>query len=102
MKHPLINVADIPEKGSTLVDFFGRQVHVYKNNGVPKAVMNTCLHFGGPLDFNAGECKFVCQWHGAEFAADGTRQKGPAPAQSHLMFLSTRIEDGVLTYVWGE
>lgn len=104
MKYPLINMADIPAKGSSLVDFFGRQVHVYQVNGVPKAVMNTCMHFGGPLDFKEGqgECKFVCQWHGAEFSASGEREKGPAPAKSHLMFLSTRIEDGVLNYVWGE
>jgi nitrite reductase/ring-hydroxylating ferredoxin subunit len=100
MKHPLSKLVEIPEEGSTLVDFFGRQVHVYKVNGSPKAVMNTCMHFGGPLDFK--DCTFVCQWHGAEFSADGDRAKGPAPSTSKLMFLSTRIEDDTLYYVWGE
>ena len=101
MKHPLINVNDIPDEGSTLVEFFGREVHVYKVDGQPKAVANTCMHFGGPLACEDG--KFVCQWHKAEFAMeDGKRLKAPAPSDSKLMFLSTKVEDGVLNYVWGE
>lgn len=103
MKHPLINIADIPEEGdgSKLVDFFGRQVHVYITDGKPRAVANVCMHFGGPLEMK--DCSFVCAWHNAEFdAADGHRLGGPAPSQSRLMFLSTTIEDGVLNYVWGE
>lgn len=101
MKHPLIKVDEIPENGTKLVDFFGREVHVYKTNGKPRAVANTCMHFGGPLVCQDG--KFVCAWHGAEFALeDGSRLQGPAPSSSHLMFLSTVVEDGVLNYVWGE
>jgi nitrite reductase/ring-hydroxylating ferredoxin subunit len=98
MKQPLINISDIPDQGSKLIDFFGRQVYVYQVNGTPKAVMNTCMHFGGPLEQHDG--KFVCQWRGAEFdKSNGQCMKGPAPASSKLMFLSTRVEDGVLTYV---
>ncbi len=103
MKYPLCNLNEIPETGTKLVDFFGRQVHVYKSGDKVRAVANTCMHFGGPLDFNEQECKFVCQWHQAKFAAeDGQRLSGPAPSQSKLMFLSTRVEEGVLHYVWGE
>lgn len=101
MKYPLCNVDEIPDNGTKTVEFFGRELHVYKVNGTPKAAVNTCMHFGGPLICQDG--KFVCQWHGAEFAAeDGRRLSGPAPASSKLMFISTRVEDGVLTYVWGE
>lgn len=102
MKHPLVDINEIPKQGSKIIDFFGRSAHVYYNKGVPRAVMNTCMHFGGPLDFAAGEGKFVCQWHQAEFDCDGSRIKGPAPSQSHLLFLSTRVEDNTLYYVWGE
>ncbi len=102
MKHPLISLNEIPDAGSKVVDFFGRSVHVYKVEGKPKAVVNTCMHFGGPLDFKEVECKFVCQWHSAEFDMEGQRLKGPAPSQSKLMFLSTRVEDEKLYYVWGE
>jgi nitrite reductase/ring-hydroxylating ferredoxin subunit len=102
MKHPLSKIADIPDQGSKLVDFFGRTVHVYKRDGKPTAVANTCMHFGGPLDYDTETCKFVCQWHQAEFEADGQRLKGPAPAGSKLMLISTRIEDDTLYYVWGE
>lgn len=101
MKHPLCHINEIPEEGSLLVPFFGREVHVYKANGTPKAVANVCLHFGGPLECKDG--KFVCPWHGAEFAMkDGQRLKAPAPSNSRLMFLSTTVDDGVLNYVWGE
>lgn len=101
MKYPLMRVDEIPDEGSQIVDFFGRTVHVYKRNGVPKAVANVCTHFGGPLECQDG--KFVCPWHNTEFSMeDGRRLSGPAPSSSRLMFLSTRIEDGVLTYVWGE
>jgi len=102
VKHPLSKIEEIPDKGSKIVDFFGRTVHVYKRSGQPVAVANTCMHFGGPLDFHTDECKFVCQWHNAEFDANGQRLKGPAPSGSKLMQLSTRIEDGMLYYVWGE
>lgn len=101
MKHPLCNINEIPEEGSLIVPFFGREVHVYKVNGTPRAVANVCLHFGGPLECKDG--KFVCAWHGAEFAMkDGQRLKAPAPSNSRLMFLSTIVDEGVLNYVWGE
>jgi nitrite reductase/ring-hydroxylating ferredoxin subunit len=101
MKAALCVVSEIPADGTKKVDFFGREVLVYRQDGVPKAAMNVCMHLGGPLE-QVGE-KFVCGWHGAEFScADGHRLKGPARAESRLMFLPTRIEDGTLFYVWQE
>ncbi|CAG1014496.1 MAG: Rieske (2Fe-2S) protein [Rhizobiaceae bacterium] len=101
MKHEICKIADIPETGSLIAPFFGREVHVFRSGGRIRAVANTCMHFGGPLDCKEG--KFVCQWHGASFAmANGERLDGPAPASSRLMFLSTRVEGDALNYVWGE
>ncbi len=101
MKVPLCDVNEIPDQGTKTVVFFGREVLVYKVDGTPKAVMNTCMHLGGPL--NCEGDRFVCAWHGAEFASsDGRRVKGPARAEARLMFLPTRIEGGILTYVYGE
>ena len=101
MIYTLCKVSDIPDSGSKLVDFFGRSVHVYKRNGRPVAVANTCMHFGGPLECHDGE--FVCQWHGARFSMeDGRRQHGPAPSNSRLMFLSTRIDGDDFNYVWAD
>jgi nitrite reductase/ring-hydroxylating ferredoxin subunit len=101
MKQPLCKIDEIPEVGTKVVGFFGREVHVYKVDGAPKAAMSVCMHFGGQLECKDG--KFVCSWHNAEFAMeDGHRLAGPAPSNSRLMFLSTRIEDGVLNYIWGE
>jgi len=101
MKYALCKVEEIPETGTKVLEFYGRQVHVYKVNGSPKAALSICMHVGGPLDCIDG--KFVCQWHTAEFAmADGQRLNGPAPSASKLMFLPTRVEDGVFNYVWGE
>ena len=101
MKHELCKLTDIPADGSIIVPFFGREVHVYRTGGRARAVSNTCLHFGGPLECKEG--KLVCPWHGAAFdMATGERLKGPAPASSRLMILPTREEDGALHYVWGE
>lgn len=103
MKHPLSKLADIPETGSRLVEFFGRTVHVYRQGGQPRAVANVCMHFGGPLDYDAADNHFVCPWHNAAFdATTGDCLRGPAPSKSKLMFLSTRIEDDTLYYIWGE
>ena len=101
MKVELCKIEEIPETESKVVPFFGREVHVYRVEGKPRAVANTCMHFGGPLECHNGH--FVCAWHGAEFAMqDGHRLKGPAAPNSRLMFLSTVVENGALYYVWGE
>ena len=101
MKHELIKLSAIPPVGSVVVPFFGRELHIYMVNGKPKAVANVCLHFGGPLECKDG--KLVCQWHGASFdMTSGERLDGPAAKGSKLMALSTRVEDGVLYYVWGD
>ena len=100
MKAPLIPVAEIPGEGAKVVDFFGREVLVYMANGAPRAAMNVCLHLGGPLERKGN--RLVCAWHGAEFdCATGKCLQGPAPSSSSAMFLPTRVEDGVLTYVYG-
>ena len=101
MKVELCKIDEIPETGSKIVSFFGREVHVYKVNGKPRAVANVCMHFGGPLECKEG--KFVCPWHNAQFAMEtGKRLEGPAPSNAHLMFLATKVEDDVLNYVWGD
>jgi len=101
MRHEICKIADIPPTGSLIAPFFGLEVHVWRSGERIRAAANTCLHFGGPLDCKDGA--FVCQWHGARFDMEsGDRLEGPAPKGSRLMFLSTRVEDGVLNYVWGE
>ncbi len=49
MKVPLCKVDDIPAEGTATVDFFDREVLVMNVDGAPKAIMNVCLHLGGPL-----------------------------------------------------
>jgi nitrite reductase/ring-hydroxylating ferredoxin subunit len=101
MKHELCKIADIPATGSRVVPFFGRELHLYRVGDKIRAVANVCLHFGGPLDCMDG--KLVCPWHNTSFdMTTGERIDGPAPKDSRLMFLSTRVEDDALYYVWGE
>ena len=101
MRHELIKLKDIPASGSKIVPFFGRELHVYLNDGKPKAVANVCLHFGGPLECKDGA--FVCPWHGASYDMEsGLATQGPARKDARLMFLSTRVENGDVNYVWGE
>ena len=101
MKVVLCTVDEIPQEGVKRVDFFGRSVLVLNVDGQPKAIMNVCMHLGGPLERHGNT--LVCAWHGAEFAvADGRRLKGPARPDTRLMTLPTRVEEGALTYVYGE
>lgn len=101
MKHEICRLSDIPDAGSRIFPFFGREVHVYRANGRIRAAANVCLHFGGPLECR--DDKLVCPWHGAAFdMVTGERLGGPAPKEARLMFLSTLVEDDALYYVWGE
>ncbi|HVA91959.1 MAG TPA: hypothetical protein VNL71_19200 [Chloroflexota bacterium] len=44
-----------------------------------------------------------CAWHGAEFTRAGGRHlAGPGRPDARLLTLPTRVEDGILTYVYGE
>jgi nitrite reductase/ring-hydroxylating ferredoxin subunit len=42
-----------------------------------------------------------CRWHQATYDLRGHRTGGPARPGSRLMILPTRVEDGVLRYVYG-
>ena len=101
MKTRLLALDEIPAEGSRKIDFFGREALVYLHEGEPRAVMNSCMHLGGPLELKGDV--FVCGWHGARFScADGACSHGPAARGSKLMFLPTRVEQGALYYVYGE
>lgn len=101
MRVPLCRVDEIPADGTKTVDFFGREVLALQVDGRPKAVMNVCMHLGGPLT-REGEA-LVCAWHGARWAcATGRHVEGPGRPDARLLTLPTRIEGGVLTYVYGE
>ncbi len=99
MKVPLTPVAEIPDDGALTVDFFGREAFVLNLDGHPRAVMNVCMHLGGPLELR--DDRFVCGWHQAEYDLGGRRVSGPAQPDSRLMVLPTRVEDGTLYYVDG-
>jgi nitrite reductase/ring-hydroxylating ferredoxin subunit len=101
MQVPLCKLEEIPDEGIKTVEFFGRELLVFKANGKPKGILNICMHLGGPMQ-RQGD-RLVCQWHGAEFDCQrGKALVGPAPPDSQLITLPTRIEDGVLSHVYGE
>lgn len=101
MREPLIPIADIPPEGTVTVDLLGREVPVLMRDGRPRAYVNVCMHHGGPLTLD-GE-KFSCKWHGSTFdARTGRALSGPVRPDTRLMMLPTRVEDGVLTYVYDE
>ena len=63
--------------------------------------MDFCQHLGGPLVCEGGE--FRCEWHGATFDREtGRRLTGPARDGTRLLRLPTKIEGGILKYVYGE
>jgi nitrite reductase/ring-hydroxylating ferredoxin subunit len=103
MRVPLIDAASVAEGQAAEVNFFGRSVLVVRTGGHARAFMNVCAHLGGPLELADDGTSFKCQWHGACFdARSGQATCGPARPDSHLIRLPTTVEDGRLTYVYGE
>ena len=88
MREPLIPMDDIPPEGTVTADLLGREVLVMMLNG-------------GSLTLDGDT--FTCEWHGSTFdARTGKALSGPVRPDARLIMLPTRIEDGVLTYVYEE
>jgi nitrite reductase/ring-hydroxylating ferredoxin subunit len=101
MRSALIRVDEIPQNEAVTVDLFGREVLVMLLNGKPRAFANVCMHHGGPLTLDGDT--LTCQWHGARYdARTGRVIAGPARPDARLIMLPTRIEEGILTYVYDE
>jgi nitrite reductase/ring-hydroxylating ferredoxin subunit len=101
MREPLIAVEDIPPEGTVTADFFDREVLVMMQNGHPRAFLNICMHHGGPLTLDGDT--FTCSWHGSTFdARTGKAISGPVRPDARLIMLPTRVEDGMLNYVYEE
>jgi nitrite reductase/ring-hydroxylating ferredoxin subunit len=101
MRERLISMDDIPSEGAVTVDLLGREVLVLMQNGKARAFLNVCMHHGGPLKLDGDT--FNCQWHGSTFdARTGKAISGPVRPDARLIMLPTRVEDGVLNYVYEE
>jgi nitrite reductase/ring-hydroxylating ferredoxin subunit len=101
MQEPLIQVSDIPEGGTVTADLLGREVLVTFLNGKPRAYLNVCMHHGGSLKLE--DDTFTCNWHGSTFdVRTGRALSGPVRSDARLIMLPTRVENGVLTYVYEE
>ncbi len=99
MRETLIAVEDIPQEGAVTAHLRGREVLVALLNGKPRAYVNVCMHHGGPLTLEGDT--FTCDWHGSTFEArTGRALSGPVRPDARLMMLPTRIEDGMLVYVY--
>jgi nitrite reductase/ring-hydroxylating ferredoxin subunit len=101
MRHALIRVDAIPESGAVTAELLGREVLVMLLNGKPRAFANVCMHHGGLLTLDGDT--LTCQWHGAQYdARTGRVIEGPVRPDARLIMLPTRVEEGVLTYVYDE
>jgi nitrite reductase/ring-hydroxylating ferredoxin subunit len=100
MRHELIPVNDIPASGSISADLLGREVLVTMLNGKPRAFINVCMHHGRPLVLE--DDRFTCR-HGAQYdARTGHALSGPVRSDARLIMLPTRVEEGILVYVYKE
>jgi len=101
MREPLIRIDDIPEEGAVSAELLGRDVLVTLVNGKPRAFVDVCMHHGGRLALEGD--RFVCQWHGAQYdARTGQAVSGPVRPDARLIMLPTRVEDGMLVYVYDD
>ncbi|MBZ9819303.1 Rieske (2Fe-2S) protein [Mesorhizobium sp. CA4] len=82
MKHEICKIADIPQTGSLIAPFFGREVHVWRSGERIRAAANICLHFGGPLDCKDGSLVCQCMARSSTWIAasvsKGRRRRVPA------------------------
>jgi apoptosis-inducing factor 3 len=103
MRVPLIEDAQVQEGAVIEVDFFGRPALLVRSQGEVRAYMNVCMHLGGPLRLTEDSATFECQWHQACFdARTGKAVKGPARPDARLLRLPVKVENGWVTYVYGE
>jgi nitrite reductase/ring-hydroxylating ferredoxin subunit len=101
MKATICKLDEIPSEGCKSIQFFDRDVLVYRSQGLPMATINTCVHLGGPLEREGNS--FVCKWHRAEFdCTTGRLKSGPEGTHDRLLQLPTMVEDDALIYVYGE
>ena len=101
MRERLMRVSDIPETGTASAQLLGRDVLVTLVNGKPRAFVDVCMHHGGRLVLDGD--RFICQWHGAQFdARTGHAVSGPVRPDARLIMLPTRVEDGMLVYVYDD
>jgi nitrite reductase/ring-hydroxylating ferredoxin subunit len=101
MREQLIAVDEIPPEGTVSAELLGREVLVMMQNGHPRAYLNVCMHHGGPMTLDGDT--FTCEWHGSTFEArTGKATGGPVRPDARLIMLPTRVEDGMLNYVYDE
>ena len=99
MREELVPISDIPATGTVSADLLGREILVTMVNGKPRAFVNVCMHHGGPL--SRADDTFVCAWHGSTFdARTGHALSGPVRPDARLIMLPTRIEEGMLVYLY--
>lgn len=67
-------------------------------DGQARAIMNVCLHLGGPLERDGDE--LVCSWRNARSSLDGgSKLAGPGQPDLRLLHLPIKVIDGLVNYV---
>lgn len=99
MRHPLIRVEEVPDNEAITAELMGREVLIMLVKGKPRAFSNVCMHHGGPLAF--ADDRLTCRWHRAQYDVQtGHALRGPVRLDARLIMLPTRVEGGVLMYVY--
>ncbi|MBD3275006.1 MAG: Rieske 2Fe-2S domain-containing protein [Candidatus Marinimicrobia bacterium] len=85
--------SDVSENEPFCVDFNGKEVALFLQNGTYFAIDNECTHKGGPLCEGTVEANEVeCPWHGAKF--DFTTGEATAmPAIQGVQSYEVNVED---------
>jgi len=88
--------ADLPDDSPVAVQAEGRQILLYRHEGILYAIDNICSHAGGLLSRGTvADLTVTCPLHGSRFAlADGSVRRGPAHQPQPV--LRTRIRNGFI------
>ena len=90
----VIEVAEVPDPGKTLVEVEGEMVALFHVDGAWHAIDDVCTHDGGGLAGGALEDhQVICPRHGARFCLRSGRALTP-PAYEPVRTFQTRVVDG--------
>ncbi|MGA3526616.1 Rieske 2Fe-2S domain-containing protein [Melissospora conviva] len=98
--HPVIDLADLPERTMVTREVDGVSVIVYHDGDDITVMLERCPHESGPLgegdvvEIDGNPC-VVCPWHGSTFRLGGG-EIVHGPASTDQQVLSTRVVDGML------
>ena len=101
MRVPLMNLEKIHEEGAVMMELFGRRILLFRTRGKPEAFLRLCPTSGGATEEGSATPR-TGLLSPAPMGRDGDESWELVCPDMQLIALPTLVEDGMLTYVYGD